>query len=809
VSILVDLDEGAKKSGAGMTCGFPSLALCGVAMWQKDGELVQNLAAIAVPGRTLRIRYDMDVLVKKEVQCEVKKLANALEQRECKVLVAMWSPELGLKIDDVLVNHGPEMVKKIMADAIPYAQWLKNLEAQFNDIGEARDTGDGRKTKKPPTRREIAIKLAEQYGDKWKYDNEQKTWRVWTGKCWEKAEIGAFKTLVKTTVDAKGIGYDGIEYINNVIELLQCDLRQLKWQFWDKSRYINFNNCVFDGAKASSVPHSPGMGFTSHLPYDYKPLEGDLGDSLEALRVNCPKAHKFLRTAMQGDERKMFKLLAIINALLKYRFFGLQMFVHLVGAPGSGKGKFMRFCQKLVGKGNTIACQLDKLGDGSTKASLMDKQLVVFPDERKPVGIDSILSLTGGDEISYRELYQPAASAHFYGSIMIASNKPIFIGDTTGLERRLCLVNFDNPIATEKRDHSLEAELDSEIPACIAIALSLSDNAVTQAIQGIGASRIAEYKAKEWEMKVETNSVAAFFDAELVLDPTATTRVGKLYDAYKYFCEEGGLSKFSIVKFPRLLADLLTDEDLPATRHQGAQAYFEGVRIRENSDTHLTHSQVLEGVSEGVIGSCEGVSEGVALPQDKGLRELRELDSKNVMKNETDEDYLQDSYESDLEKDFFPSTPSTPSKVEPVTNITPSLTPSKPPKSSPQLPETFDSERHANEFQANALAGEMKEILASPNHEEAWAVWLQLKNDFSKRCLFYKALGVDACKARVLFFVKNFPHGTSLKYVGKKYGEQFEGIELKLYDAQGNGEITCLKPDGSFVSLSIKDVRPL
>jgi hypothetical protein len=103
----------------------------------------------------------------------------------------------------------------------------------------------------------------------------------------------------------------------------------------------------------------------------------------------------------------------------------------------------------------------------------------------------------------------------------------------------------------------------------------------------------------------------------------------------------------------------------------------------------------------------------------------------------------------------------------------------------------------------------MKEILASPNHEEAWAVWLQLKNDFSKRCLFYKALGVDACKARVLFFVKNFPHGTSLKYVGKKYGEQFEGIELKLYDAQGNGEITCLKPDGSFVSLSIKDVRPL
>jgi putative DNA primase/helicase len=718
VSIPVDIDEGTKKAGAGMTCGFPSLALCGVTMWQRKGELVPNLAAVAVPGRTMRIRYDMDVLIKKEVQHEVKKLAKALEQRGCNVLVAMWTPTLGLKIDDVKVNHGEEMVKKIMADAMPYAQWLKNLEEQVSDIGESRDTSDNRKTKKPPTARETAIELAGEYQPTWKYDNEQKTWRIWNDKCWQKTEIGNLTSLLQTVLDAKNIPYPGSAYIKDVRELLENKLRQPNWQTWDKKRYINFSNCVFDGAKSKSVPHSPGMGFTSHLPYDYKPLEGDLGDSLEALRINCPKVHKFLRTAMQGDERKMFKLLAIINALLKYRFFDLQMFVHLVGAPGSGKGKFMRFCQKLVGKGNTIACQLDKLGDGSTKASLMDKQLVVFPDERKPVGIDSILSLTGGDEISYRELYQPAASAHFYGSIMIASNKPIFIGDTTGLERRLCLVQFDNPIATEKRDHSLEQELDSEIPACIAIALSLTDDAVTQAIQGIGASRIAEYKAKEWEMKVEVSSVAAFFDAELVLDPTATTRVGKLYDAYKYFCEEGGLSKFSIVKFPRLLADLLTDENLPATRHQGAQAYFEGLRIRDNSDTHPTHSETLagfEGVGKGVTGSLKGV----APPQDKGSRELRELDPKLSTRSENDDDYLQETEESDSEKDLPPSTPSNPVSA---TIQSPYPTPSQVPSATPPSPATSPAgslQSAANKRWASKLADDMREAIAEGDRKKA------------------------------------------------------------------------------------------
>ncbi|MEG3960128.1 VapE domain-containing protein, partial [Microcoleus sp. herbarium2] len=140
VSIPVDLDEGAKKSGAGITCGFPSLALCGVTMWhRKGGELVPNLAAVAVPGRTIRIRFDMDLITKREVRLEVKKLVKSLEQRDCTVLVAMWDKELGEKIDDVKAKHGPEMVKKIMADAMPYTVWLKTLESQFGNIGEPHD----------------------------------------------------------------------------------------------------------------------------------------------------------------------------------------------------------------------------------------------------------------------------------------------------------------------------------------------------------------------------------------------------------------------------------------------------------------------------------------------------------------------------------------------------------------------------------------------------------------------------------------------------------------------------------------------
>jgi len=685
------LTEGGFKAITGCMHDIPTVALVGVTMGltprpKGEPDLVPGLKRLAEAGFNFIIAFDSDTKPKtvNSVRRAEKRLTKYLRAYGCEVLsvTGRWEPgENGeLKgMDDFINNKDIEAFRAILMQAEP--------------ISETLDTGN-RKTKKPPTTSETAALLAEQYGSKWKYDDDQQTWRVDSGKHWQKRSVGQFHTLLKTVLDAKNIPYPGAAYIRDVRDLLEMDLRQERWETWDRARFINFSNCVLDGEKGSTLSYSPAMGFKSFLPYDYKPLESDLSDSLEALRVNCPAVYKFFHTAMKGDKRKMFKLLAIVNALLKHRFFDLQMFVHLVGAPGSGKGKFARFCQKLVGQENTIGCQLDKLSDGSTKASIMDKQLVVFPDERKPIGIDSILSLTGGDAITYRELYQKTANANFYGGLLICSNKPIFVGDTTGLDRRLCLVQFDNPIPTEERKHSLERELDSEIPACIAIALSLTDDAVTQAIQGKGASQIPEFKAKEWEMKVEVNSVAAFFDTELVLDPTAKTPVGKFYDVYKSFCEEGGLSKFSIVKFPRLLADIVADEKLPVTRHQGRIAYFEGLRLRDGSDTHPTRSQVLAGVEGGVSGSLAGVDVGVEPAQDIHQRELRELPPKpskeNQEKNKPDDDLPDKRERSDseinIEEGLPPLTPATPAKPVLATDKTPAPTPAKLPQPSSSTP---------------------------------------------------------------------------------------------------------------------------
>ncbi|MGL4499775.1 MAG: DUF5906 domain-containing protein, partial [Planktothrix sp.] len=70
---------------------------------------------------------------------------------------------------------------------------------------------------------------------------------------------------------------------------------------------------------------------------------------------------------------------------------------------------------------------LTKLDDDYTIASVIDKQLVICPDEdRKASGFGGLKALTGGDSISYRQIYKKAASSPFYGSLIVVSNRAIF-----------------------------------------------------------------------------------------------------------------------------------------------------------------------------------------------------------------------------------------------------------------------------------------------------------------------------------------------------------------------------------------------
>lgn len=637
--------EGGFKAISGCCNGLPTIGLPGVEQGltgkardpEKQRFLIPILRKYAEAGFGFIIAFDADALTNSNICAAERKLAKQLGKFRVPVrtITGDWATASAIEggevkntkgMDDFIQHKGIEEFRAILTKAKLFG------EKEDEESGERPD-------KKPPSPQATAAQIAEEYRHQWKFDNEQKVWRIWTGKEWQRIEIGNFESLLMTVIDAKNIYYGRDSYLTDVLRLLTKKLRVATWQTWDRKRYISFSNYVLDANKSKSLEHSPGMGFTSHLPFEYKPLKSKVIDALKTLQENCPNTYRWMNTAMRGDRRKIFKLLAIINGLLKFRFFDLQMFVHLIGKPGSGKGTFIRLLQKIVGRENWKGCKLKHLDDGSTMASIIDKQLVACPDERTATGVDAILSLTGGDAISYREVYRPAADAFFYGLLIIGSNNPIFVGDTTGLDRRLCLIHFDNPLPTALRDSKVEGEMDAEISQLIAVALDISDSEVTENIQGVGKNQIAEFKLQEWDMKLQTNSVAAHFDDCLIVDPTASTTTGKLYEHYKNWCDSN-LKAVSHIKYPKMLSELCNDYlELGSVnwKRSGGRSWFEGLRLRDQTETLPTHSDSLSAlipqnlpIDTGFDGVTTGLQRGSEPLSDGNYSDLRDLTTPNI-----------------------------------------------------------------------------------------------------------------------------------------------------------------------------------
>jgi putative DNA primase/helicase len=407
----------------------------------------------------------------------------------------------------------------VLGNAIAYSDWLKiqKLEGQFKEDQQG---------KKPPSPRQLGLELAQKHQREWAFHNEQKVWRIYNGKVWEDIEEEAFGQVVYGVIKSMGIQWDLPVYIDNTIRVLKHELLIKKWITFDRKRYIAFNNCVLDTETGEQLDHSPDFRFTSHLPYKYSVSSDYKDDPLLALQQQCPHIYEFMARAMGGDAKRILKLLAIINGAIKFRFHDLQMFVHLVGKPGTGKGTFSRILEKVVGKVNTANSSLTALSEGTEIAAIIDKQMVIFPDERRQVGVEILLKLTGGDKVRYREIYKKRGEAYFLGLLLVLSNNPVFAGDTTGVERRLSLVQFLNPIPKHLRSSTAEQFLEAEIPSLIPLALMLKDAQVTSLIKGLGDDEIPEFKQQEWLMKTQVNSLAAWANENLIHDLDASTAVG-------------------------------------------------------------------------------------------------------------------------------------------------------------------------------------------------------------------------------------------------------------------------------------------
>jgi putative DNA primase/helicase len=146
----------------------------------------------------------------------------------------------------------------------------------------------------------------------------------------------------------------------------------------------------------------------------------------------------------------------------------------LVGESRSGKGVITRLLEKLVGSRAYGSMKFHKMAANFALSSALDKTVLVFPDARIGGKIDQsavvadLLSITGEDAIFIDRKNLDPITIQLKCRIMIVSNEPLRLHDTSGaLRNRLLLINFPHGREEGQQDRELEMRIQNELPGVL------------------------------------------------------------------------------------------------------------------------------------------------------------------------------------------------------------------------------------------------------------------------------------------------------------------------------------------------------
>jgi putative DNA primase/helicase len=565
-NLPVIVTEGAKKAYSAISCGFPCIALTGLWNWTdtskdengktKKYSLIPSLQPIATPDREINIALDRDkkAAANKAVIQSRSALAECLIEQEAKPFSIPWDSDYK-GLDDLIAGCGTEAL----------AQALTKVEAL---------TGEKPNFKQKPAPNILAEKIAKELQDKLLFDVGGKLWRFYNAGVWQEKTIEEIERFFYERV-CVDVPENLPSYIENVLKVAKWKLLQPAWNEVSGLEFIPFKNGVWDVKNRKLLPHHPSFLLTWKLTRDYPTIAG----------LEFPSIDRFLTQVTRGNQQLKNILIAACNAVLLGRS-DLQKAIYLVGGGGNGKGSFLRLLEMLVGLTNCHSTTLHDLCENNFElANIYKKRLIICPDEDKRVGgLSRFKSITGGDSIRGEKKGKDAFRFRFEGMVAIASNDPIFLGDSSyGLSRRLITIPFKYQVPTHER-RDLTAEFDADLPAFTSYLLSLDEDAIKSTL--LGSSEVAEVRETEWDLTTRTDSIAAFYDDSLIFDLAAKTPSSILYSSYQDYCKASGLSAKSIHKFTPDLVELCSiklGQAVSSTRTRTARQIV-GLRFRSASD---------------------------------------------------------------------------------------------------------------------------------------------------------------------------------------------------------------------------------
>ena len=619
------ITEGTFKAIAGCSHDLPTIGLMGISMGltakgsdvQGQRYLVPTLESYARAGFGFIVAFDADAATNPSVIWEQRKLGRQLLKFGVPVrsVTAQWEPgtEGELKgMDDFIQKRGIEEFRQILAKSVSFEEWESNQESGDGSFGKSK--------KQAPPPQLLGAELAEDLRDQLCYSDEHKSWMRYELRhkgVWAAVNDDYVLSAIDTMCQTRGVQPNNA-YCANVLGSLKRKLFELDWLERPSNELLPFEDGVLEIESNTWQEHAPGFRLTWSLPRCYKG---------SAVNAGWKKINDWMNQATDGNRNKKDILIAFTAASLR-GMANLHKFLMLTGPGGTGKGLYTRLTTMVVGERNTWIGNLEDLTKADKVAELQTKRLAVFDDQEKYTGnLSNFRSLTGGGQISGRQLYKSAVSFRFSGLALITSNQPCFpASGLSWLKRRIIQEGFEyTPV---KRNRHLERELEPEL------------SAFTQYLLSIPATEIERILAQEgtgingtfWADRVRADPMASWVNDCIIHDAEAQTAIGadkdewkdadyvaaksSLFGSYNNYCRRAGYSAKGKNNFSADLVELCREvlewKDIAKQRSAAGMA-IKGLRLRADTDQDISTVEDLLTQSKNVDLGLQGADPNVDL----------------------------------------------------------------------------------------------------------------------------------------------------------------------------------------------------
>lgn len=131
------LSEGAKKAGAGLSVGLPTISIAGVSAGQKLGRLKPELKQFCGVGRTISLCFDNDLMFNPQVQASLDKLGKLISAAGAVVKVIILPEGLAKGLDDFIAMHGEQEIRQLVNDARTFEEWREECKKQRQESSDS------------------------------------------------------------------------------------------------------------------------------------------------------------------------------------------------------------------------------------------------------------------------------------------------------------------------------------------------------------------------------------------------------------------------------------------------------------------------------------------------------------------------------------------------------------------------------------------------------------------------------------------------------------------------------------------------